>query len=493
MASEVYRSQMANFQGPPFAPMVWTPGGPPVKRVDIPAQTVFMVLFIIGAAVHMKIFRGNFSRGHKFLPNLFIFIFCVSRILTSILRIASVSTPHNVGLALAAQVFVAAGVLILFIINIIFAMRLVRASHRSFGWHPAFGIIFKILFALIGVTIIIVISATIQSSYTTNTQIRLTDRSLQLYGSTVLAIVATLPLPMTVLTLMIPYSPFDQFGTGRLRTRVIALLVSTILLSIGAWYRSGVTWQDPVPRTQPLPGYLGKGPFYIFNFLFEFQTVIMYAVLRIDQRWYIPNGAKGPGSYSKTPHLADVEMQDSRPTSADDNSSVKSSTLMEDEKQSKSEIRIEISTPPLPLLPERAHNSRPDSSILSLPSSSRPTSRRQSLLQQILTRQPTAAQKREWRASEESRIIRRLGGPWNQIPSPTESAFSYSFTQASSPTRSTFSGQTGVTAGTGLSIVRLPNIRDTLHEPDWTPEIDWDLSSPRRFLSLKKRSMSLLN
>jgi hypothetical protein len=55
--------------------MVWT-GGPPVKRVDVPAQTVFMVLFLIGAAAHMKIFQGNRTRGHKFLPNLF--IFCMS-------------------------------------------------------------------------------------------------------------------------------------------------------------------------------------------------------------------------------------------------------------------------------------------------------------------------------------------------------------------------------------------------------------------------------
>jgi hypothetical protein len=425
----------------------------------------------------------------------------MSRILTSILRIASVSVPHNVGLALAAQIFIAAGVLILFVINIVFAMRLVRATHRSFGWHPAFGIVFKFLFLLVGITIIIVISVTVQSSYTLNMQTRLTNRSLQLYGSTMLAIVATLPFPMAFFTLMIPYSPFDQFGTGRLRTRVIALLVSTTFLSIGAWYRCGINWQTPVPRTQPLPGYLGKGPFYIFNFLFEFQTVIMYAVLRIDQRWYIPNGAKGPGSYSKTHRPTDVEMQDSRPTSADDNSTIKGRASSVDEKNSKSEIRIEIKPPPPPLPPlpsparlYRATStiSRPSSSHLSLPQSSRPTSRRQSLLQQILTRQPSASQKREWRASEESRIIRRLGGPWNQLPSPTESAFSYSLTQASSPTRSVFSEETGVSAGTGLTMVRPPNIRDTLHEADWTPEIEWDLASPRRFLSLKKRSMSLL-
>jgi type II secretory pathway component PulF len=44
-----------------------------VKKVDTPAQSVFMVLFLIGAIVHLKIFQGNRRRGHNFLPTLFIF------------------------------------------------------------------------------------------------------------------------------------------------------------------------------------------------------------------------------------------------------------------------------------------------------------------------------------------------------------------------------------------------------------------------------------
>jgi hypothetical protein len=414
----------------------------------------------------------------------------MERVTTSILRIASVSVPRNVRLAIAAQIFVAAGVLILFIINIIFATRLVRATHRSFGWHPAFGLAFKILFFLIGVTLVIVISATVQGSYTLDSHVRVIDRSLQLYGSTLLAVVATLPFPMIALTLLIPYSPIDEFGTGRLRIKVITLLISTTLLSIGAWYRCGISWQTPVPRTQPLPGYLGKGPFYILNFLFEFQTVIMYAIFRVDQRWHIPNGARGPGSYSH-PHLAPaLEMRDSRPTSAD--TIVKTSTSLDDAKSTKSVISVDIekAAPPLPPIPQSALLSRPSSRPTSSfrPTLSRPTSQRQSLLQQVLSKTPTASQKREWRASEESRIIRRLGGPWSALPSPTESTFSR---EVPSPTQSTFSHDTGISAGTGLSVVQPPSIRDTLHE-DWTPEIDWELGNPTRFLSLKKKSLDML-
>jgi hypothetical protein len=196
-------------------------------------------------------------------------------------------------------------------------------------------------------------------------------------------------------------------------------------------------------------------------------------------------------------------MQDSRPTSADE-AAMKDSESIHDDKSIKSEIEIDIKmekAPPIPPVPQKARLSRPsstrlsrpNSTHLSLPSSSRPTSRRQSLLQQVLTKQPTSSQKREWRASEESRIIRRLGGPWSQLPSPTESTFSYTHTDASSPARSTFSEYTVISVGTGLSIVQPPSIRNTLHEGSgWTPEIEWDLASPRRFLSLKKKSLSIV-
>jgi hypothetical protein len=169
-------------------------------------------------------------------------VFCISRVLTSILRLASVSNPRNIQLAIAAQIFVAAGVLILFIINIIFSMRLVRSLHPTLGWHPGFSIAFKFLCVLIGTTLIMVISGTVQSFYTLDPTIKDRDRKLQLYGSTFLAVVATLPLPATVLSLLIPYSPPDRFGIGRLRTKVTVLLVSTVLLALGAWYRCGSTF-----------------------------------------------------------------------------------------------------------------------------------------------------------------------------------------------------------------------------------------------------------
>ncbi|KAJ4379642.1 hypothetical protein N0V86_004824 [Didymella sp. IMI 355093] len=518
---------------PPYPPTAWALGGAPIKKIDIPAQIVFMLLFMIGAAVHMKIFQKNRARGHKFLFNLFIFFFCVSRILTSILRIASTVHSRNVKLAIAASIFVAAGVLILFIVNLIFAMRLVRSLHPRLGWHPAFGVIFKLLCVLIGATIVMVIAGTVQSFFTLDPGTKATDRSLQLYGSTFLAIIATLPLPIVVSSLLIPYSPPDRFGIGRLRTKVIVLLVSTTLLSIGAWYRCGSTWAPPIPRSQPLPGYLGKGPFYIFNFFVEIQTVLMYAILRVDLRYHIPNGAKGVGSYSSSQRLDDVEMPDSRPTSASE--SVKSNDKDVAAKTTPTfGLTIDTSVPTIRVHdPEKTPGFSPESPDTRIESThttpttspiSPPKNKHKSLLQSLFKSQskapslptiqtdmspiepPRIAERRSWRDSEQRRIITRLGGPWQELESPTSPleppspvttihSFRTSFTPSFVPSYapSIRDSVSGISVGTGLSIavpsvVTAPSIRDTLRaDGNWTPELDWELKSPRRFLSMKRR------
>ncbi|EUC32299.1 hypothetical protein COCCADRAFT_5972 [Bipolaris zeicola 26-R-13] len=515
-------------RGPPYVPTVWALGGSPVRSVDLPVQSIFLVFFVMGAAVHMRIFRQNKSRGHKFLPNIFMFGFCMERILTSIVRLASVSHPTSISLAIAAQMFVSAGVVILFVINIVFAMRLVRSIHPSFGWHPAFGIAFKVLCVLLVFTIITVISASVQSFFTLNKNIQATTRGLQRFGAIFLAILATLPLPMVFATITAPYSSIDKFGVGRLRTRVFTLLISTTLLALGAWYRCGVILQAPTPRSEPLPGYLGKGAFYFFNFFVEIQTILMYAIFRVDLRWYIPDGAHGEGSYSQPQVHRDVEKQESRSASSDKTRYETQSlrTIKEDDEEDREVttekptwplgppriIEIDLGnassgslTPPPPIVPDtrrssgRSSYARPKTADRSVRSSI--LSERFSVLMAKSTNTlsvfATAEQKKRWRESEEARIVRRLGGPWQQLSSPTDTSFSYS---TRSPTRSGFRPSTaGSHAFEPPSPVHFrsasdaPTLPDVVSAGGWTPRIDWEFKSPQRFLSLKRKTLLGLN
>ncbi|KAH8719488.1 hypothetical protein GQ44DRAFT_658883 [Phaeosphaeriaceae sp. PMI808] len=283
----------------PYLPTTWALGGKNEKSVDLPITAVFLVLYIIGAAWHMTIFQLNNKRGHKFLFSAVTFGFCMSRIATCTLRIASLCLPTNINLGIAASIFVAAGVLILFIINLLWAQRILRAYHPTIGWHRAISITFKTIYIIVGLTLVTVITATVQNFFTLRPDIKHIDRALQLYGATFLAVVSSLPILVVLSVFAIPRcNLLEKFGAGRMRYKIAVLLTGSLLLSSGAWYRCGTAWQTPVPRTQPLPGYMSKACFYIFNFGVEVLTVYLYAIMRVDIRFHIPNGAKGPGSYT---------------------------------------------------------------------------------------------------------------------------------------------------------------------------------------------------
>ncbi|KAF2669787.1 hypothetical protein BT63DRAFT_351659, partial [Microthyrium microscopicum] len=303
--------------GPPYAPTTWPLGGIPKPTVDIPVQSVFLFLYILSAITHMTIYQLNRRKGHKFLMSQLLFGFSMARIVTSIMRISSIALPHDISLAIAAQIFTAAGVLIIFIINLIFTQRLMRASHPDLGWHKFFSLAFKVLYAVVLIAIIMVITVVVQTFYTLNPRIRNIDRGIQLFGVTYFAIVSFIPIPIVLLGLVIPRRHnLDKFGAGRWRTKVRVLLLSAVLVCFGASYRAATSWKTPVPRTQPMPAYLNKGAFYIADFGVEIIVLFLYAFLRVDLRFHIPDGARGYGSYGSA-HLPGKQLEEeSRATTA---------------------------------------------------------------------------------------------------------------------------------------------------------------------------------
>ena len=220
----------------------------------------------------------------------------MARITTMTMRMVWASYPHNVSVAIAAQVFVAAGVLLLFIVNLIFAQRIVRASHPHWAWAKWFSLAFKLYYASIVLMLIALVTCTVQIFYTLDHNIRRIDRDVQLVGSTYFSVAAFLPIPLLLLRVIIPdRPPIEKFGHGRFRTKILILAFSSALLTLGAAFRAGINY---VPRPSAHPAwYTSKACFYIFNFTIEIIIVGLYAIIRVDKRFHIPDGSHGPGDY----------------------------------------------------------------------------------------------------------------------------------------------------------------------------------------------------
>ena len=112
------------------------------------------------------------------------------------------------------------------------------------------------------------------------------------------AIVSFLPIPLVIGGLVLPRKTrVEKFGSGRFRTKIAILLAASFLLCLGASFRVGTNFKTPKPIQDP-PTYYNKGCFYFFNLTVEVIVIFLYVVVRVDRRFHVPNGSKGPGDYS---------------------------------------------------------------------------------------------------------------------------------------------------------------------------------------------------
>lgn len=230
------------------------------------------------------------------------------RVVSTTLRICWAYRQHNIRLAIAAQVLVAAGTVILFVVNLFFTQRLVRARHPRIGWTAPFKVFIPpLMIGLSVLGIIMIITVIVQSFYTVNPNTQRIDRDVQWAVSCWFTFTAFIPLPIVAAMFLISprQTHIDRFGSGRFGTKVMILLFSSALLTLGAGFRCGTGFLPAMPTRAPAPWYYSKACFYCFDFLMELLVVVVYALFRVDRRFFVLDGASGPGEYSG--HIAAAE------------------------------------------------------------------------------------------------------------------------------------------------------------------------------------------
>ncbi|OAQ63161.1 family c-likeg-protein-coupled receptor protein [Pochonia chlamydosporia 170] len=284
--------------GPPYPPSGASLGGIPTNSVDTPISSVIIALFILSAALNMTIFQRNRRANHKFILSALLFGFSMARISANVMRIVWANYPHDAQIAIAANILTNAGVLLLFIVNLILAQRILRAHQPRLGWTKAVSLTFKALYVVVVALLVMVIISTVYSFYTLDMHVRSELRDIQLFAVTFLAVLAFLPIPIIVTTLLLPRAhPVEEFGKkGSMRTKLVLVLFTSTLLAFGAGFRAGVAY---VQRPASNPAWFHhKAAYYCVNYLIELIVVFTYALSRFDLRFHVPNGSSKPGHYS---------------------------------------------------------------------------------------------------------------------------------------------------------------------------------------------------
>jgi len=220
-------------------------------------------------------------------------------VVSTALHIAWSYVQQNAKIGVAENAFLDAGAAVLYIVNLILGMRIMRARQAWLGWSKIFTAFIWLLVLLTVATTIMLVVVVAQSFFAVRSKILRTDRDIELFVLTWLVWVAFVPLLLTISALILPRRTYiDKFGTGRFRWKPIILITSSTILTLGAGWRCGATFASPLQQSGHRPWYFTSACYYVFTLMPEIIVVILYLAMRIDLRFHVPDGADGPGSYS---------------------------------------------------------------------------------------------------------------------------------------------------------------------------------------------------
>jgi len=289
-------------QKAPYPPRTAGFGGVPSLNVDVPITSVFMVLYLGFAAANMVIFQKNRKRNHKFLFSAILFGFSMARVLTCIMRIVWATKQRDVKIAMTAQIFNSAGVLIVYLVNLIFAQRVLRAMHPKLGWSAALSHAFHVCYGLLFLTLVMVISASVLMFYTLNPNTIQACVDCQRAATIFLFLLTTAPFLILAASFLLPRSTSreEMFGVGTMKGKAVLLAVQAGLATILSGTRLGTTWQAPRPINNPA-WWQSRATFYCFGFMLEIIILAIFVFGRVDKRFHVPNGSAKRRSYMMEP------------------------------------------------------------------------------------------------------------------------------------------------------------------------------------------------
>lgn len=287
-------------------------GGLPTVGIDIPICSVFLALFVGLAASHMTLLQLNLRKGHKFIFNGMCFGFAMSRILACTMRIVWARQPSNADVALVASVFLNAGILLVYIINVLFAWRMVRASYPSFGWNPIARALNKVLlWAVLGFILPLIVIIVLRVKKPTLAGITTASTVLSRLANTyflIIALAAPVLLALAIVKSRRGKTVQDPFGEGSWNGKIIVLSTAIVLALIEAGFRCGTSWAPARLASDPA-WWDSKAAFYCFNFMIDVMILTLFLVGRIDRRFHVPNKADGPGSYSRAVRVQESDTE----------------------------------------------------------------------------------------------------------------------------------------------------------------------------------------
>ncbi|CAK3809167.1 hypothetical protein LECACI_7A000992 [Lecanosticta acicola] len=182
---------------------------------------------------------------------------------------------------------------------LVLPMRLFRARQPRLGWSPILDKGFKVNYIFIVVVILLVIAFTILNFYTLNSTLLKAGLWIQRTGILYFVIFNLIAPVLYFLALLLPRAPeAENFGIGSMNAKMIILGIVIFFNLFISGFRMGTSESDARPLSDPA-WYDTRAAFYIIELGFEIVITYLLLLSRFDTRFWVPNGSRKPGDYSR--------------------------------------------------------------------------------------------------------------------------------------------------------------------------------------------------
>ncbi|KAK4653237.1 hypothetical protein QC762_511668 [Podospora pseudocomata] len=262
----------------PYRPPSAYPGVIPTPPVDIPLCSIFLFLLLLPIPLNLTLHHLSLYRHRhpgistRPLIPILLSVFCLLRILALSLRIAWSVHPSNLRLEIAAVVLSMAGIILLYIANLIITRRWVR-DYVIFGYRTLVKGFFRFWAAVVIICLVMAVVVSVNCYFTHDGVILRECRNVLLVAVAVLTFVAFIPV-LTVGVVMVGDLEDHEVIDGeysRFRSRSGLLAVTALLLTLEAGFRLGVMF-DPRPWGEER-WYHSRAAYYCLGYVLEVVVV----------------------------------------------------------------------------------------------------------------------------------------------------------------------------------------------------------------------------
>lgn len=217
-----------------------------------------------------------------------LFLFSGERVLTCMLRLVWTHRLAHVRIAVAAQVFVQAGVLLLYLMNLLLVKKIWIERVPGVKLQYRLKVFLGLLsFCTVSILIMLIISI-IVSVYTLNQRIITRCRDIQRAGETYFVLFAIVPIFLLFIIHCLSRNRSLQTGgfsppmaQNQARRKVAFVCLSTLFCLVNAGFKAGVVWMPVRPLLDPA-WYHSQACLYAFVFGTELCVLLLCFVARVD-------------------------------------------------------------------------------------------------------------------------------------------------------------------------------------------------------------------